>query len=365
MNGIYLSQDLSHAGGIEKKIFRQIEELEKAGFTITKHINPRRNFFHLLKNVFPFFSVQYFGTRSINWNNYDFVYMRKGAIFDKSVVQLLKTAKESNPNLLVILEIPTYPYLEEFKGLLKWDVQLKEKQWVPHLKNYVDRIVTYSNDQEIFGIPCINISNAYDFAEFNRPEIKQDTTIHLLGVAALCFYHGYDRIIEGLKQYYQSNNSSTKVIFTLIGDGPVLKDYQKLVAEYQLEEYVHLTGRKPFSELDKYYKTADIGIDSLARHRSGVTYNSSLKGKEYLAKGLPIVSGVKTDLDDRNLPFYFRVASDDSPVNIQKIIDWYNKLTVFVSKEKLAEEISNYGKANFTFEKTFEPVIHCIKGEGK
>lgn len=35
----------------------------------------------------------------------------------------------------------------------------------------------------------------------------------------------------------------------------------------------------------------------MGRHRSGVSFNSSLKGKEYCAKGLIIVSGVKTELD--------------------------------------------------------------------
>lgn len=41
MRGVYLSQDLSHAGGIEKKIYKQIEEFEKNNFTIYKAINPK------------------------------------------------------------------------------------------------------------------------------------------------------------------------------------------------------------------------------------------------------------------------------------------------------------------------------------
>jgi hypothetical protein len=51
------------------------------------------------------------------------------------------------------------------------------------------------------------------------------------------------------------------------------------------------------SSLNDIYNISDIAIDSLGRHRSNVMYNSTLKGKEYCAKGLPIVSGVKTEFD--------------------------------------------------------------------
>ncbi|MFK5655764.1 hypothetical protein ACIA4K_04025 [Lactobacillus delbrueckii subsp. bulgaricus] len=60
---------------------------------------------------------------------------------------------------------------------------------------------------------------------------------------------------------------------------------------------VSMVGKKEKEELDYYYNICDIGIDSMGRHRSNVYYNSSLKGKEYLAKGLPIVLGVTTELD--------------------------------------------------------------------
>lgn len=366
MNGIYLSQDLSHAVGILEKINKQIDEFEDNDFQITKHINSKRNAAHLIRNLLPFFSQQYFDTKNIQWQNYQFAYIRKGAVLDKSVVELLKKARKLNPSIKIILEIPTYPYLDEFTGLVKLDIWMKEKRWTKKLAGYVDRIVTYSDDKEIFGIPCINISNAY---EFNRVPQRQFTKItneaplQLIGVATLCFYHGYDRLIEGLKTYYESNEVSKEVQFILVGDGPVLKDYHRLVEEYNLSPFVMLSGKKDLSELDQYYQNADIGIDSLGRHRSGVTYNSSLKGKEYLAKGLPIVSGVKTDLDDRDVPFYYRVPNDDTPIDIAEIVHWYEQLTREKEKQKLSEEIYTYGKSNFTFPVTFSPVINYLKGD--
>lgn len=363
MNGIYLSQDLSHAYGILEKINKQIYEFEKNGFHITKHINGKRNIFHLFKNLVPLFSEQYFNTNDIEWNHFDFAYIRKGAVLDKSVIDLAKKAKMSNPAIKIILEIPTYPYIDEFNGLVKVDILMKEKRWTKELVKYIDKIVTYSDDKQIYGIDCINISNAYEFSDqMLKDESGEKSSIELIGVATLCFYHGYDRLIEGLKEYYANGRNEREVKFTLVGDGPVLKNYQKMVTDYQLEQVVDLMGRQEFSELDAYYSAANIGVDSLARHRSGVTYNSSLKGKEYLAKGLPIISGVETDLDNKQLPFYYRVPSDETPIQIADIVTWYEHLLEGKTKSQLSEEIHHYGKENFTFSKTFSPVIDYLKG---
>lgn len=362
MQGIYISQDLSHAGGIQDKIFKQIHEIENQNIKMDRYINPKRNIGHLFLNIVPFFSVQYFGTKNIRWDNYAFAYIRKGAIFDKSVISLLKKAKKDNPNLLVILEIPTYPYLNEFKSWLKVDVAWKEKKWVPYLANYVDRIVTYSDDEKIFGIPCINISNAYNFDHLPSIIESETNVINLLGVAALCFYHGYDRVIEGLSNYYSKEDRPNKIVnFTLVGDGPVLNEYRKLVQIKGLSNHVYLTGRKDFTQLSPYYQKADIGIDSLGRHRSGVAYNSSLKGKEYLANGLPIISGVKTDLDGVGFKYYLRVPADDTALDIPKIIAWHDQICLGKTKKEVATEIFKYGEQHFTFEKTFEPVIKYIE----
>jgi glycosyltransferase involved in cell wall biosynthesis len=363
MKGIYLSQDLSHAKGIEAKIYKQIEEFELHDIEMVRHINPKRTMWHLFRNIVPFFSVQYFHTKEINWSSFSFAYIRKGAIFDKSFIQLIKKAKTENPQIRIIVEIPTYPYINEFKGLLKWDIELKEKRWTKYLKKYVDRIVTYSDDATIFDVPCINISNAYDFHENESFKSESREGIHFLAVAALAFYHGYDRVIEGLRIYYQQQKIPTKVKFTIVGDGPVLGKYQKLIEKYQLTNYIQLVGRKNFHELQPFYDVADIGIDSLGRHRSGVHYNSSLKGKEYLAKGLPSISGVKTDLDELAFPYYLRVPADDSPIDINQVVTWYQALLETKDKQEMQAEIIAFGKDHFTFSKTFEPVInYCLIG---
>jgi glycosyltransferase involved in cell wall biosynthesis len=351
---------LTHADGINEKIYKQIESFKQAGIDVEMRANPRRTLLTLVHNLIPFFSKQYFNT-DVDWQNQDFVYIRKGAVLDRSVLNLVKKVKLLNPKIKIILEMPTYPYIDEFPWFIKWDIWLKEKIATSKLKKYIDCIVTYSDDSEIFGIPCLNISNAYDFKQIPHYSENEEDAIHLIAVASLTFYHGYDRVIEGMKNYYQSGKASQEVKFTLIGDGPVLEGYRKLVEEYQLVDKISLVGRKKQSELAPYFNQADIGVDSLGRHRSGVVYNSSLKGKEYLAKGLPIVSGVKTDLDDRDFPYYLRVSADDTPLDISEIIKFYYDIMKNKTKQDLALEIFLYGKNNFSFDKTFKSVIDFVR----
>ncbi|MCL2681129.1 MAG: glycosyltransferase family 1 protein [Streptococcaceae bacterium] len=361
MKGIYLTQDLSHADGINDKIKKQVEQFLEANIQIELRSNTIRTGLTLVRNLIPFFSKQYFNV-NLHWKEYDFVYIRKGAVLDLSVVHLVKVIKNQNPSIKIILEIPTYPYMDEFPLSIKWDVVYKEKLATPYLSKYIDRVVTYSDDKEIFNIPCINISNAYEFKGKPQFKTKTDDTINFIAVASLMYYHGYDRIINGLIQYYQKNQNSQKVIFTLIGDGPVLKDYKKIVEKNGASSYIFLVGRKSGVELFPYYLDADIAVDSLGRHRSKIYYNSTLKGKEYLAKGLPIISGVKTDLDERkDFPYYYRVLANDTEINISDIVDFYNKVMCGKDKKEVASEIYNYGKNNFSFGVTFRPIINYLK----
>ena len=81
-----------------------------------------------------------------------------------------------------------------------------------------------------------------------------------------------------------------------------------------------------------------------------------------MAKGLPIVSGVKPELDDQDYPYYLRVPADDTPLKIEEIVAFYNRVIANKTKQILAEEIYQFGKNNFSFDQTFKPVIDFVRG---
>ena len=52
------------------------------------------------------------------------------------------------------------------------------------------------------------------------------TEIRLVAVAGLAKWHGYDRLLEGLGEYYRTD-VERKVIFHIVGEGPVREEYEQ------------------------------------------------------------------------------------------------------------------------------------------
>ena len=138
-------------------------------------------------------------------HNIKFVYIRSFNNANPMTVGLVSKLKKTG--MKVVMEIPTYPYDNEFKGAsyrIKLNLYI-DKLFRRQLAGEVDRIVTFSDDKEIFGQKTINISNGIDFSCI---PIQQKTKhppheVHLLGVAEVHYWHGYDRVIAGLGEYYK------------------------------------------------------------------------------------------------------------------------------------------------------------------
>ena len=100
-----------------------------------------------------------------------------------------------------VMEVPTYPYDGEFATLpLKYRIEhIFDKMFRCKLASYMDAIVTFTDEQEIFGQRTICISNGVDFDSIPLHDYHPvDDAIHLIGVAEVHLWHGYDRLIAGL-----------------------------------------------------------------------------------------------------------------------------------------------------------------------
>lgn len=114
------------------------------------------------------------------------------------------------------MEIPTYPYDSEYAGfplVTRLGIQV-DKVFRKTLAKHVNAIVTFSDYHCIFGQRTIQISNGVDFDSIplKKTVSKNTSVIHLLGVAEVHYWHGYDRLIEGLGKYYQ--NPQTQPYFS-------------------------------------------------------------------------------------------------------------------------------------------------------
>ena len=60
---------------------------------------------------------------------------------------------------------------------------------------------------------------------------------------------------------------------------------------------------------------------SLGRHRSGITVIKTLKNREYATRGIPFIYS-EQDSDFDHQPYVIKAQPDESPINIQQIIDF-------------------------------------------
>lgn len=368
--GLYLVYEFSvknidWSSGIAKKIFSQKNCLEKLPAKIFFY-NPYENkigrrFFGVIRRL-PFFGFCY----NIELDDdiiekVDFIYVRKPWFIDFDSLRFFKKIKSLNKNIKIIMEIPTFPYDYEMENYSLLPLLIKDKIARRFLYKYIDRIVTYSNDESIWGIKTIKISNGVQLDEELSVDdfITDNNALNIIAVSNLAFWHGYDRAIVGLYNYYAAGGKNIKL--HIVGEGEQFKKLKKLASELQILQHVVFYGKQGKDKLKDIYSICSIGLDSLGRHRSKVYYNSSLKSKEYLMKGLLIVSGVENELDShKEYRYYLRLPSDESPVDFFQVRDFYEKAYKNENSNKIRLEIIQFAKKNFLMEMVMGPVCDYI-----
>ncbi len=267
-------------------------------------------------------------TRYIREEGIGFVYIRYDHNANPFTVRWLRALKKSG--VRIALEIPTYPYDSEYRGQsfgMRTGLRI-DRCFRRRLMRSVDRIVTFSDDPEIFGRPTVRISNGIDFdaiplkAHYEEPprEIRQAGDAHNHP------WHGFDRVIAGLAAYYRTN-PARKVYFTIVGDGDpaLLERYRRMAREGGIETYVALTGPLSGAALDAVFEGADMGIASLGRHRNGIAKLRTLKNREYAARGIPFVYS-EQDEDFDAMPYVLKAPADDTPLDIAALVRFRDAL---------------------------------------
>lgn len=353
--------------GIKKKIYCQFHTFINAGYRMT-FLNPyiKRNILQRkIRRRLPFFEFTKWDDDILHSGQLDFIYIRKPWHMDGDLIFHLKKLKRDYPECKVLLEIPTYPYDGEHHALSMKPLIWKDKFWRKYLKKYTDKVITYSDDKEIFGVSTIQISNAINMERIRLANLKpfDSQNIHIMLCATLSYWHGYDRALYGLAEYYKKCGKINFVLH-VVGEGDETDHLKQIISDNSLEKHVIMHGKKFGQQLDDIYSLCDLGFDSMGRHRSGVTYNSSLKGKEYAAKGLPIISGVNTEFDyDNSYKYYLRVPADDTPVDYEKVGQFCQHIYGTKAVETIRREIKEYSNLHFTYAATFAPIISYINGE--
>lgn len=297
----------------------------------------------------------------------DIIYIRFVPV-DLQFLNFIRQLRKNNEDAKIILEIATYPYAGEL--LRKKDmIPFFFKDLIYHrfLKKYVNKIVTYSNDSKIYGIPTIQIKNGIDVNNIKMTthrKKKDEDVITIIAVANFQKTHGYERCIKSLSQYYlKGGKRKIKIIF--VGSGAELQYYKRLTTRLKLTKNIVFTGKKSGSELYKIYESADIALGTFGMYKTKLKKSSSLKIREYLSQGIPVVSACREDIFENSSPFFYKQLEDCSnEFDFKTIIQFYDKIyNENQDKDTLRRKIREYAVKNVDISVTFKPVIEYMVRE--
>jgi hypothetical protein len=377
MNTLFLvNEPITEFDGISKKILAQVNALKRMGMEVElsyfgtndkKEITGRYvdekmidkyssiSLINKLQCWLSYKNLYRYATK----NKIQLVYIRYTHFANPFFISFLKKLKKNGT--IILMEIPTYPYDQEYRNLKTIS---KIVLWIERLsrqgfKKCVTRIVTLSHDTNIFGVPTVQISNGIEPGSINMVQKRlPDGNINLIAVASMGLWHGYDRIIEGLHNYYhKSKISRVKVYFHLVGNdnkaGIETFRYVEMIEKYRLHEYIILHNKKSGKELDRLFDEADMAVGSLGGHRIAIKYIKALKSREYCARGVPFFySAIDPDFEGQD--FIYKVPPNDEPIEIEKIVDFINTNTFNPVK------IREYALNNLTWDKQFEKILQSI-----
>lgn len=294
-------------------------------------------------------------------NGVEMVYVRSFHNASPLTVSLFRRLRRAG--IEVAMEIPTFPYDSEYAGF-GWREQVKlrvDRLFRRQLALQTSAIVTFSDAPAIFGQRTICISNGIDLDAIpirqfrdlqvddlhlgNSPsdnsqsdEIRHGKSsgrpLVLSAVAEVHYWHGLDRLIDGLGRYYASS-PTREVIFNIVGgvgpsemyDSQHAPGFEPLIRRWGIADKVVFHGQLFGEALDAVFDGTDLGIGSLARHRSGITDIKTLKNREYAARGIPFIYSERdSDFDDK--PYVQRVPADESPIDVAALVRFAEQQTM-------------------------------------
>lgn len=353
-------------GSVQTKVINQIKALNQDGVVCKGLFFTTDEAEHLSNEFYEFIKVPRIGkvffrsfkqkkayhqaVKNYLFNNgiqADYYYFR----YPGSSPQLSALAKALKKKIIfehVTAEVPEHKLYARYKPF-EWNVSnilgRIEFLWIPVLQEKLfgrgirkralfgiansQGIADYENQvsgSEYVRLISGDAVNTSDF-KIRTPELSKDefNLIFLKGAVTEADFNGLDRVFNGIKQY----RGEKKLKMYLFGSNLVSE--KEMVRKLGIESNVHFGDFVNKQEIDELINHMHIGISALGVHRKGIRDTTTIKSREYTARGLPFVYG-HIDPDFSFNPtakmFSYQIAGEDTPLNFEEILNWYQKLDV-------------------------------------
>ena len=233
--------------GISKKVRGQVKALKKLGHQVwvtsyegnsivvmdnNEQIVYRKEY-KINKKIFRFLRRKCLidcSREYVKKNSFDICYLRFH-FFDNSYRKLLK---EMHKKSKVIVEAHSYPYRSFSKELWRSVISVRDFVYEKACRPYIDLVAGITMEKKIWECPVFKIENAVDIDEISLKKNKNcGESINLIAVTVERTYHGYYKLLDGLKKYYENGGKKDIVIYFV---GIYLNETKELVKKLDLEE---------------------------------------------------------------------------------------------------------------------------------
>lgn len=289
---------------------------------------------------------------------YGLVYLRS-APPTIAYLRLLHAAKRQG--VRVVVEIPTYPSVGEISSntwLRRQALRVSELAKRLEAKS-VDlyAVIGENVDGTLRGRPAKNINNGVNVPAVAQripagriPEV--DTEVNVIALASMCKWHGYDRLIRGMAQVEKRERPTVHFVGP-DGDGS-LRAWELLAKELQVGESIIFHGRLDGEELRLLINRCHGAIGSLALHRIGLHSASTLKAREYMARGIPFIYATVDPTLTSDARGALQVPADETPISIRDVTKFFKKMT---SVPNLPDEMRQYAQQELSWASNFDDLL--------
>jgi len=293
---VYLvSLDKSQSPGVFKKVLGTVAGAEQAGYSADT----------ILLDKKPGFLQQF--VKEIDDFDGDVLIIRSLCQYNFYLIPAFRRAKARG--MKIILDVPTPNTIavrELADGSTSWMRKLKDLVYlilpgpVPYW--YATKILQYAHEGSWFSFGNRKrtsfIGNGIHVASV--PEragvpVFDGSSLVLICVASLNYWHGVDRLIKAIS-IFNSEENDLKVHLKVVGRGAVLANLVDLAESLGIQKSISFLGFLEGEKLYKEYETAHMAVGSLALFRKNLKSASELKAREYCAVGIPFI-GVGEDPD--------------------------------------------------------------------
>lgn len=140
------------------------------------------------------------------------VYYIRFSAGDFYFIRFLKQLRKNNPTAKIVMELSDYPTtcymtISLLYKIVYFPLIIKDLIARKYYRKYINRIATLEPIKKIYGIKTLSFRNGIDVESVKMKKACHSKKIKIIAVAAMFNFHGYERLIEGIRQYRDSGEA--------------------------------------------------------------------------------------------------------------------------------------------------------------